>query len=171
MARHRRRKCRHCKDLFIPDPRNRKRQKYCSKPDCRYASKVAAQRKWRSGKGADYFRGLANIVRVQQWRRKNPDYSQRKRDKPKKALRGSLTAQPYEKKRVKPELTKTALQDCLNTQSLVLTGLVAELAGDADIALQGNMDSALRSLLNKGQRLREQGFHFEPLLEGVAHEY
>ena len=31
----RRRKCRHCQELFKLDPRNAAKQKYCSKPECR----------------------------------------------------------------------------------------------------------------------------------------
>jgi len=32
-------KCLHCKKLFVPDYRNRGRQKYCSDPECQAASK------------------------------------------------------------------------------------------------------------------------------------
>ena len=39
------RKRRHCKKFFIPDPRNRSRQKYCDKDPCRMASKAASQKK------------------------------------------------------------------------------------------------------------------------------
>jgi len=40
MIRHmRKRKCKHCKTFFDPDPRNVGRQHYCAKPLCRQASK------------------------------------------------------------------------------------------------------------------------------------
>lgn len=42
----RKRKCKHCHSLFLPDPRNVKRQQYCSKPECRKASKAQSQRNW-----------------------------------------------------------------------------------------------------------------------------
>jgi hypothetical protein len=44
MKKNRRRKCRHCRELFRPDPRNHRHQRYCSKPACRRASKAASQR-------------------------------------------------------------------------------------------------------------------------------
>ena len=42
MAKAGQRKCLNCDDLFDPDVRNRIRQHYCSKPDCRHASKLAS---------------------------------------------------------------------------------------------------------------------------------
>ena len=46
MMRRRRRKCRHCGQLFRPDPRNLRHQRYCSARACRRASKAASQRRW-----------------------------------------------------------------------------------------------------------------------------
>ena len=56
MNHNRKRQCRCCKDIFIPDYRNAKKQAYCSKPECRKASKSASQRRW-SKKNPDYFKG------------------------------------------------------------------------------------------------------------------
>jgi len=53
----RHRKCLHCKRLFDSDYRNRTRQKYCSAPECRQASKRASQARWLSQPAnRDYFR-------------------------------------------------------------------------------------------------------------------
>jgi len=41
----RKKKCCHCRKLFRPDPRNFKKQSYCSEPACRKASKAASQKK------------------------------------------------------------------------------------------------------------------------------
>ena len=61
-----RKKCRHCKSLFIADPRNRNRQKYCRLPECRKASKAASQRKWLAKpENRDYFKGPYQVQRVQ----------------------------------------------------------------------------------------------------------
>ena len=46
MARGDRRKCKCCLKLFLPDPRNRRHQRYCSVPRCRAASKAASQARW-----------------------------------------------------------------------------------------------------------------------------
>ncbi|WP_457551972.1 Mu transposase domain-containing protein [Desulfobacula sp.] len=42
----RRRRCKHCDDLFKPDPRNLKRQKFCRKSEYKEASKRYSQQKW-----------------------------------------------------------------------------------------------------------------------------
>jgi hypothetical protein len=44
----RRCKCLNCNQLFVPDYRNRDRQKYCSAPECKQASKRARQQAWLS---------------------------------------------------------------------------------------------------------------------------
>jgi len=38
-----RRKCRFCNMFFVPDPRTKERQRYCSKAECRRASKLSSQ--------------------------------------------------------------------------------------------------------------------------------
>ena len=38
-----RRKCRCCTKFFVPDARTQDRQRYCSTPACRQASKAASQ--------------------------------------------------------------------------------------------------------------------------------
>jgi len=81
MKRYRKRKCKHWHEFFLPDPRNHYHQRYCSKPDCRKASKVASQHRWLSKPGnRSYFRGPANVERVRgAWRKANPGYSKRKK--------------------------------------------------------------------------------------------
>jgi len=65
----RRRRCKHCDDLFKPDPRNLKRQKFCRKSECKETSKRYSQQKWlMKPKNKDYFSVPANVIRVQQWR-------------------------------------------------------------------------------------------------------
>jgi len=67
------RKCLHCGVFFRPDPRNVTRQKYCSTPGCRKASKAASQRRWLDKpENRDYFRGPENVRRVREWRAAHP---------------------------------------------------------------------------------------------------
>jgi hypothetical protein len=40
------RKCKHCRTFFEPDPRSATRQRHCFKPECRQASKAASQDRW-----------------------------------------------------------------------------------------------------------------------------
>jgi hypothetical protein len=75
MGRLRRRTCKNCGELFSADHRNTHKQRYCRDPGCKQASKAASQKKWLAKKeNRNYFRGLVNTQRVQQWRRLNPVY-------------------------------------------------------------------------------------------------
>ena len=154
MTRRRRRKCRHCGQLYEPDPRNLRHQRYCSQPACRKAGKTASQARWRaSPKGLDYFRGPANVQRVQDWRRAHPGYGRRrgKRPKAQEALQDHCTAQSLVPPTDRPTLNASALQDVMLTQGFVLTGLVAQLTG---CALQEDIASATRRLILLGQQVQ-----------------
>jgi len=48
MKKLKKKECRHCRCLFVPDPRNIKKQDYCRKEPCRKASKSASQKRWLS---------------------------------------------------------------------------------------------------------------------------
>ena len=92
-----RRKCRHCRKLFVPDHRNRSRQKYCGAPECRKKSKAASQKKWlNKPENQDYFRGPDHVERVRQWRKKNPKYWKSKPKTTPVALQDPLIAQQTE---------------------------------------------------------------------------
>ena len=66
-------KCPSCGVFFPPDYRNRGRQRYCSEPVCRKAAKAASQKRWlNKPENRDYFRGLHNVRRVQEWREAHP---------------------------------------------------------------------------------------------------
>ena len=73
MGRGQRRKCKCCRRLFRPDPRNRHHQRYCSKPRCRAASKSASQVRWLAQpENNDYFRRPVHLARCQVWRARHP---------------------------------------------------------------------------------------------------
>ena len=149
MAGIKRKKCCNCKDLFIPDPRNAKRQNYCRKPECRKASKAASQRRWLAKpKNQNYFSGPENVKRVQLWREANPGYWRRKRINNKDALQDPLNPQPVENNNDNAEFERDALQDFLIAQSPVLLGLIANFTGNA---LQDNMVMTLQRLQKLGQ--------------------
>ena len=132
MKRYRKRKCLHCHDLFRPDARNLRHQRYCSKPACRKASKAASQRRWlNKAQNRDYFRGTANVQRVRQWRAAHPGYWKSTGPKAGIALQEDSLAQPAESKGKSTTLATTALQDLLRAQPLVLIGLIANLTGTA----------------------------------------
>ena len=143
-----RKKCRHCKSLFIPDPRNRNRQKYCHLPECRDASKAASQQKWlEKPENQDYFRGPENVKRVQRWRKDNPGYSKRKSKIEPEPLQDPLNRQHLDKTNNNCEFADHALQDLLNVQPSVIIGIIAQLTG---YALQDDIAMAARRMQQFG---------------------
>jgi hypothetical protein len=138
-------KCQHCNGFFHPDHRNVARQRFCSKPDCRHASKADSQRRWlQKPENQNHFRGPDNVKRVQLWRQANPGYWRRKAPEVSAeadALQETLMPQEMETQILnegveKPE--QDALQDSFFMQPAVLVGLLAQLMGCAlqeDIAL------------------------------------
>ena len=141
-----RRKCLCCEELFRPDPRNRRHQRYCSKPACRRASHAASQRRWLSKpENRDYFRGPINVARVQAWRHAHPGYGQRSRLQGRSALQDDCRAQHFD---CAAQSGSLALQEITAAQPLVLLGLIAHFT---DSALQDDIAAASRRLIELGQ--------------------
>ncbi len=139
----RRRRCKNCHDLFIPDPRNLKRQKFCRKPACKSASKKHSQQKWlKKAKNRDHFSGPENVIRVQQWRKLNPGYWKRRKAKKtpslsKDALQDTLSLKMVTGKGFSSVLIQNALQDSLSPETLVIIGFDPQLN---ETALQDIID-------------------------------
>lgn len=146
MQRGRRRKCLCCQELFRPDARNRRHQRFCGKPACRHASHAASQRRWLSKpENRDYFRGPINVARVQAWRRAHPGYAPRADQHLRSPLQDDSGTQPLDCASDSAGLT---LQEIISTQPLVLIGLIAHLT---DCALQDDIALTSRRLLKLGQ--------------------
>jgi hypothetical protein len=145
--------------LFHPDPRSIRRQKFCSKPECRKASKAENQRRWlEKPENQDYFRGPENVQRVQQWRREHPGYWRRNRPGSENALQDPLSEKKTKKQVLMPELTTGALQDLLSAQAAVLIGLIAKLTG---YALQDDIAMTARHLQQLGNEFLHHPIHFK----------
>ena len=147
-------KCKNCHELFTPDPRNRDRQKFCSKPECKKASKAKSQKRWlKKPENKDYFRGPENVKRVQQWRKEHPGYWRRHSSK-KYALQETLADNHNQKQDVAGNSLDNALQlqDLFPVQPDVFIGLIANLTGSAlqdDIAVTlARMQQLGRDILN-----------------------
>jgi hypothetical protein len=144
-----RRKCLCCQAFFRVDARNIRHQKYCSKPDCRKASKAASQRLWLSQPGnRDYFQGPENVGRVRAWREAHPGYGKGKSVKKRSALQDDCRTQEVESKGNSDVFVPAALQDVISAQPLVLIGLIAHLTGSA---LQDDITESTRRLLKLGE--------------------
>ena len=129
----RRRRCEHCDDLFKPDPRHLKRQKFCDELECKITSKKYSQQKWlKKKKNRDYFSGSEHVIRVQQWREQNPGYWKRKNSKKPLALfehtlQDTLLPKTSDGKGFQLNLTQNALQDMLSVKTLVIIGFSPHL--------------------------------------------
>jgi hypothetical protein len=147
------RKCLNCSDFFTPDPRSKGHQRFCSRLDCKKASKRASQQKW-LGKpeNRNYFRGSDNVQRVRDWRAKHPGYARRTpvRTATALALQETLTAQAIEIADEIDQVAISALQEIITAQPIVLIGLIAFLSGS----------SLQEEIVATGQRLRQLGEDF-----------
>jgi hypothetical protein len=115
MARRRRPKCKCCRRLFVPDPRNLRHQCYCSQPLCRAASKAASQDRWLARpQNQDYFRGPDHVARVKDWRARHPGYW-RKASRPPTAFKDVSIAQVLGSKGKTGDFARSPLQDLLTT--------------------------------------------------------
>lgn len=142
-------KCRNCRRLFVPDHRNRKRQKYCDREPCKKASKAASQKKWLSKpENEDYFSGPDNVERVQKWRQNNPGYW--KQTKSSIALQDSLTPQGVENIADNVRIDVQPLQELLMAQPPVIIGLLSNLTGSV---LQDDIAKTLLRMQQSGQEI------------------
>jgi hypothetical protein len=154
------RKCKHCQTFFDPDPRSAWRQRHCSKPECRQASKAASQHRWLHKPGnRDYFTGPTHVERVRQWRRAHPGYWRRKSSRLSRALQDHLTPQSSQNQSLDETLTPPALQDHFFTQPAVFVGLLAHLTG---LTLQEDIATTARRLQHLGRDILMSS----PLLSG-----
>jgi hypothetical protein len=149
MKRRRSRKCLCCGEMFQPDPRNLRHQQYCCELACRKASKAASQRRWLAKpENQDYFRGVHNVARVQQWRSAHPGYGRGARAKARATLQDDCGRQGVERSSESTPFVPDALQAVFAAQPVVLIGLIAHLS---DSALQEDIARSTRRLLQLGQ--------------------
>lgn len=150
MKRRRKRKCHHCGEGFVPSPQNVRTQCYCQGPECKKASKCAANKRWVE-KNPDYHSGEAAIVRVQAWRVGKPGYWRPITESLEPStLQDDCIAEVVDDKQESATLEHFALQDDSNSQAFVLLGLIAQLAGSA---LQDDIARSCRALHKRGRQV------------------
>jgi hypothetical protein len=147
-----RRKCRCCRRMFDPDYRNGYHQRYCSRPACRRASRIATQRQWRrKPENRDHFRGPDEVRRVQEWRRAHPGYWKQK-SSPKS------DQQPAPQQTVNMEQSscnarpspRPPLQEVCLAQNPAFVGLISLVTGST---LQDDIAATARQLLLRGRNI------------------
>jgi len=172
MAKSGQRKCLNCGDIFDPDWRNAARQHYCSKPECRRASKAAAQAAWLAKpQNNDYFSDPTHVKRVQAWRASHPGYG-RGRRKASPALQDALPLQAIDsieetanRGEIPEVLAPPALQDSLTTLKPMLTGLIAHVFG---FALQDDIDQIKVRLVQLGTDITYRSHRHEATQTSAA---
>ena len=153
-------KCLNCEEFFDPDHRNKARQHYCSKAECRRASKAASQAAWLAKpQNSDYFRDPSHVARVKEWRAAHPGY-RRKRPKASSALQDRLPVQAVdliEETAIRGEMPATVvLQDVFTPLSPIVVGLIAHLF---ELRLQDDIDQTTRRLVQLGSDILNRSHH------------
>ncbi len=127
--------CWHCRQPFSPTCRNRNRQKFCLKAECRQASKVHSQQVWFK-KNPDYFHGAQHAERMRQWRKAHPKST-------------SVPTYPTSTGALSQD-DEMRLQDFVLRNPLVL-GLVAHIVGCTS---QDDIEKHARALIVRGMQFR-----------------
>jgi len=147
--RRRRRKCQCCGELYMPNARHFHDQTYCTKPECRHASKLASHRRWYlSEKGREYRDPEENKRRVREWRKEHPKYWRHTGKDPAGALPDTNKSELVDNQEVASSLKEGALQDVNFLQPALVVGLMAQLTGSA---LQDTIAETSRRLVLLGQ--------------------
>jgi len=142
-------KCLHCSELHPCDWRNRGRQHFCAKPDCRKASKAASQWRWvAKSENQNYFRGSDNVERVRRWRAAHPGYWRKKRPPQQDALQEICIGQHADVQEDTAKSPESALQEICSLQPALIVGLISVLTGHA---LQEDIAASARIFQSRGE--------------------
>jgi hypothetical protein len=124
---------------------------------------MESQRRWlQKPENLDHFKGDVHVQRVRQWRLDHPGYWRRKAPEvttETDALQETLTPQALENQEVESALEKSAkdaLQDSLFLQPTLIIGLIAPLTG---LALQEDIEIAVRRLQQLGRDISSASPH------------
>lgn len=156
-------KCLHCREQHLCEPRNRGRQRYCAKPECRKASKVASQRRWMAkAENQNYFLGADNVERVRRWRAAHPGYWRKKKPPQQDALQETCVEQVLVAEQDAVESPSPALQDVFLVQPALIVGLISVLTGHA---LQDDIAASARIFHSRGEDILRMGRWVSPTVD------
>lgn len=150
-----RRKCFHCRELFLPHPAVGHRQKYCSTRSCQKARKAKNNREFLK-RNPDYHRGRIAVARTQNWRSKNPGYWRRMKRAPKlthlepDALQAELDGEHPDIQQVTEQELIAALQAELMAQRSIFQGFVSQVTGCVPPACGTELGPMLSQWHDKG---------------------
>jgi len=141
-----RRKCLHCKELFLPDYRGGQRQCYCLKPDCRKARKRELMRAWLAKpENQNYFRDDGNAQRARDWQKDHHGYWKNTTRHRRRTLQDGCQQQVPAAQEVAKNAPDCTLQDLCSMQVPLLVGLISMFVGSTlqdDIATSARCATA-----------------------------
>jgi hypothetical protein len=141
-------KCLHCNECFVPDYRSGARQRFCSKPDCRKASRQQSQKAWLAKpENRNYFRDDKNAARVREWQQAHPGYWKNTTRYRRRTLQDACSEQVAANQRPATDLHPRTLQDLCSLQTPLFVGLISMLAGST---LPDDIATTTRRLVAKG---------------------
>jgi hypothetical protein len=141
-------KCLNCNELFLPNYRSGKRQRFCSKADCQKARKEASQRTWLAkAENQNYFRDAENAARVRQWQKEHPDYWKKSARRQRRTLQDACSQQPIANKELTPPSPARTLQDLCSMPVPLFIGLISMWTGST---LQDDIVTTARQVVAKG---------------------
>jgi len=141
-------KCLHCKKFFLPDPRNGRRQKYCSQEACQQASHRASQAKYRNspkGKRYETKEDVAERVRKSRARRREERAAEAA------VLRDYCDPEVVEREEDKGGRV-VLRDDCLDQNPLII-GLISQVSG----VLRDDIATTVKRLHSRGQMILGKG--------------
>ena len=141
-------KCLHCKKFFLSDPRNGRRQKYCSQAACQHASHRASQAKYRvspKGKSNETKDDVAERVRKSRARRRGA------REAEAAVLRDCCAAEVVETEEDKG--SRVVLRDDCLEQNPLIIGLISQISG----VLRDDIATTVKRLHSRGQMILGKG--------------
>jgi hypothetical protein len=159
-----RRKCLHCKELFLPDYRGGQRQCYCLKPDCRKARKRELMRAWLAKpENQNYFRDDKNAERARDWQKEHPGYWKNTARYRRRTLQDGCQQQAPAAQEVAKNAPDRTLQDLCSMQVPLFVGLISMFVGST---LPDDIATSTRRLLMKGHDILGMvpGMNLERLL-------
>ena len=159
-----RRKCLHCKELFLPDYRGGQRQAYCLKPDCRKARKRELMRAWLAKpENQDYFRDDQNAQRARDWQKDHPGYWKNTARCRRRTLQDGCSEQAPAAQEVAKNTPDRTLQDLCSMQVPLFVGLISMFVGST---LPDDIATSTRRLVSKGHDILGMvpGMNLERLL-------
>jgi hypothetical protein len=168
VVRGKRRRCRFCNQLFVPDPRLKGRQLACSAPDCQRQRKEAGQEQWLS-RNPGYFEG--RYPKVKAWLSSHPGYLARyRREHPDKV---ECDKRARKRRHLKAREAHADIQVAISLQAPVQKALKPFLARPPIAAIQDPLLSEVivLSLFSTAYLSRGRADMQDPIADGAAHGY